>query len=292
MDTNRIRYFLSLARTGSVTKAAELHNISGAAFSKAMKVFEGEVGEALTIRHGRGLVLTDYAKIILPSLQAIIRQIDSVRDQTAFNATSRKVLKIATFEVFSTHFMAKAILDFFPKYKCEIHEMIPGKMEEAIASGLADFALTYIPIPHPDLDLLRIVDIEMGIFGHPSLIAKMKSDALVFATPVSPIEGSPNKVRGLDGWPDDAFPRSIQFHVEMLETAMGLCREGLAVAYIPKFSARLYNEIVRPELQLVSIALPKGFPKRRNSVFLIKRKSDCEGIEAKKLAQAVRKICR
>lgn len=292
MDTNRIRYFLSLARTGRITKAAELHSISAAAFSKAMKVFESEVGEALTIPQGRGLVLTDYAKTILPNLQAIIQQIDAVRDRTALKSKNEDVLKIATFEVFSTHFMAKAIHDFFPDYRFEIHEMIPGKMEEAVASGKADLALTYLPIPHPELDMLRIVDIEMGIFGHPSLIAKSKSDSVPFAAPVSPIEGSPNKVRGLDGWPDDAFPRSIQYHVQMLETAMGLCREGIAVAYVPKFSVSLHNEMVRPELRLTSMSLPKNFPKRRASVFLIKRKSDHEGVEAKKLAQAVRKICR
>lgn len=292
MDTNRIRYFLSLARTGSITKAAELHYISPAAFSKAMKVFEVEVGESLTIPQGRGLILTDYAKAILPNLQAIIQQIDAVRDRSSLNISEDNNLRIATFEVFSTHFMAKAIHDFFPEYKCEIHEMIPGRMEEAVASGRADLALTYIPIPHPDLDFLRIVDIEMGVFGNPSLIAKSKCESVPFAAPVSPIEGSPNKVRGLDGWPDDAFPRSIKFHVEMLETALGLCREGLAVAYIPKFSARLHNEVVRTELQLVSMDLPKGFPKRKDSVYLIKRKSNHESVEAKKLAQAVRKICR
>lgn len=292
MDTNRIRYFLSLARTGSITRAAELHHISAAAFSKAMKVFESEVGQALTIPQGRGLVLTDYAKTLVPSLQAIIEQIDAVRDRTSVNANDRKLLRIATFEVFSTHFMARAIHDFFPDYRCEIHEMIPGRMEEAVASGKTDLALTYIPIPHPELDLMRIMDIEMGIYGHPKLIANAKLEEVPFSAPVSPIEGSPNKVRGLDGWPDDAFPRSIQYHVQMLETAMGLCREGLAVAYIPRFTARLHNEIVRSHFELVPMSLPPKFPKRRDSVFLIKRKSDFEGIQAKKLGQAIRKICR
>lgn len=292
MDTNRIRYFLSLARTGSITKAAELHHISAPAFSKAMKVFESEVGEALTVPQGRGLVLTDYAKTILPNLKAIIQQIDAVRDQSKMSSQNKRILKIATFEVFSTHFMAKVLRDFFSEYKCEVYEMIPGKMEEAIASSKADLALTYIPIPHPDLDLLHVLDIEMGVFGHPTLIKKSKPESVPFAAPVSPIEGSPNKVRGLDGWPDDAFPRRVQYHVEMLETAMALCRGGLAVAYIPKFAARLYNEVMRPELQLTSMDLPKNFPKTRQSVFLIKRKSDHEGVEAKKLGKAVRKFCR
>lgn len=292
MDTNRIRYFLSLARTGSITKAADVHRISAAAFSKAMKVFEAEVGEKLTIPHGRGLILTDYATSIVPSLMMIIEQIDGIRDRSTGSRASKNVLKVATFEVFSTHFMAKAVHEFFPDHECVIHEMIPGRMEEAVARGAVDLALTYLPIPHPDLDLLRITDIEMGVFGHPSLIANKAFESLPFAVPVGPIDGSPNKVRGLDGWPDDAFPRTIRYRVEMLETALGLCREGLAVAYIPKFTARLYNDVVRADWQLKYVETPKKFPKRRDSVFLIKRKSETEGREAKKLAQAVRKICR
>ena len=289
MDTNRIRYFLSLARTGSITKAAEFHRISPAAFSKAMRVFEAEVGEDLTIPQGRGLVLTDYAKSIVPSLESIIQQIDAVKERKSKGAANGNVLRVATFEVFSTYFMTKAIGEFFLDEKCEVYEMIPGKMEEAVATGRADLAITYIPIPHPDLDFMKVIDIEMGVFGHLKL--PNSTGATPFAAPVSPIEGSPNKVRGLDGWPDDAFPRDIQFHVQMLETALGLCREGVAVAYVPKFIAKLHNKIVLPELRLEEIPLPKSFPRKRDSVFLIKRKSDHEGVQARKLARAIRKIC-
>jgi DNA-binding transcriptional LysR family regulator len=283
MDTNRIRYFLSLSRTGSITGAAALHHISPAAFSKAMKVFEFEVGYALTIPHGRGLILTDSAKTLVPKLESIIEQIDAIHKQQ-LNQPSQKVLRLATFEVFSTYFMSRVMSDTLKAYQCEIHELIPGKMEEAVASGKADLALTYLPIPHPDLDFLKITPIEMGIF------AKKKSAlALPFAVPVSPIEGSPNKVQGLDGWPDDGYPREIHYRVEMLQTALNLCSEGLAVAYLPKFVAHLYNETVKSERTLEERALPRGFPKTRDAVYLIKRKSDEEGELAKKLAQAVRK---
>jgi DNA-binding transcriptional LysR family regulator len=292
MDTNRIRYFISLARTGSISKAAELHHISPAALSKAMKVFEIEVGQTLTLPHGRGLILTDYAKSIVPKLQSIVGQIDCVREGAISQSLESSVLKVATFEVFSTYFMSRAVRNFFPEFPCEIHEMIPGRMEEAVASGRVDLAITYIPIPHPELDFLRITDIEIGIFGHRSLVADAKIESVPFAAPVAPIEGSPNKVRGLDGWPDDAFPRFIRYRVQMLETALGLCREGLAVAYIPKFIARLQNELVLPEFQLSPMPLQKSLPRRRDSVFIVKRKSDHEGPTAKKLAHAVRKICR
>jgi DNA-binding transcriptional LysR family regulator len=292
MDTNRIRYFLSLARAGSITKAAELHHISAAAFSKAMKVFESEVGRPLTMPHGRGIILTDYARTLVPALESIVRQIDSIKNNTSeIKSTSKNVLKIATFEVFSTHFMSKAIRTYFPDYRCEIYEMIPGKMEEAVMTGKVDLALTYLPIPHSELDFLRIQEVEMGVYGTEKLANQKKYERLPFVAPIGPVEGSPNKVRGLDGWPDDALPRNIIFHVEMLETALGLCREGLAVAYLPKFVVNLHNDTVKPSLRLQSIMLPPNFPKRKDFVYLIKRKSDQEGNTAKKMARAIRTLC-
>lgn len=292
MDTNRIRYFLSLSKTGSITKAAELHHISPAAFSKAIKVFEEEVGHELTLPHGRGLILTDYAKSLINSLESVIQQIDSIREGKTVQKQSERDLRIATFEVFSTYFMAKTIKEFFQDFKCQIQEAIPGKMEEAVASGRADLALTYIPIPHAELDFLKVQEIEMGIFGSPKILNRAGLSEIPFVVPIGPVDGSPNKVRGLDGWPDDAFPRNSVFHVELLETALSFCREGMAAAYLPKFVVNLHNEIVKPNLKIDEFALPSRFPKTKSYVYLIKRKSDVEGSAAKKMGQAIRRFCK
>jgi DNA-binding transcriptional LysR family regulator len=293
MDTNRMRYFLSLARTGSITKAAELHSISPPAFSKAIRIFQEEVGHELTLPSGRGLVLTDYAKSLVPAIENIIQQMDLIKKNADIQIRERgKHLRIATFEVFSTHFMTKALSEFFPEYRCDLHEAIPGKMEELVAAGKADLALTYIPIPHSDLDHLKVQEVEMGIFGRQSKSDQRDYSEMPFVVPISPVEGSPNKVRGLDGWPDDAFPRNSFYQVGMLETALGLCREGLAVAYLPKFVVNIHNEIIKRDLQLVELPTPKNFSKTKSFVYLVKRKTDVEDTESKRLAQAIRKFCR
>lgn len=292
MDTNRIRYFLSLAQTGSISKAADLHRISPPAFSKAMKIFEKEVSRTLTVPQGRGLVLTDEAKLLVPKLTAILHEMDAIVATHADVALSGQRLRIGTFEVFSTYFMGRTISEFFPDAVCEIRELIPGRMEEAVAGGLVDLAITYLPIPHPDLDYLHVLDVEMGVFGRDELISSHQVEDIPFAVPINPIEGSPNKVRGLDGWPDDAYPRKVQFRVQMLETALAFSRAGRAAVYIPKFLATLHNETVRERSQLKPMSLPRKFPKRRDAVYLIKRKSDLEGVSAKRLAHALRKLCR
>lgn len=292
MDTNRIRYFLSLARTGSITKAAELHNISAPAFSKAIKVFEREMGLDLTVPHGRGIILTDAARALVPDLEEIVRRLDAVRSsKKAESSKAAAIVRVATFEVFSTHFLERALKDGFGAHSCTVHEMIPGQMEEAVASGKVDLALTYLPVPYPELDFLKVKPIEMGIFGLRSSQTETDYLRLRFAVPVAPIQGAPNKVQGLDGWPDDAFPRNIVYRVGMMETALGLCRQGMACAYLPKFVVHLHNETVRSQFQLSEIPLPSRFPKKNDFVYLIKRKSDREGALAKRMAGMLRKFC-
>jgi DNA-binding transcriptional LysR family regulator len=288
MDTNRIRYFLSLAQTGNIARAAELHRISPPAFSKAMKVFEDEVGQKLLVPHGRGILLTDAAKALVPELQNIIQQIDRVVGAGDKIASALPILKLATFEVFSTYFMEKAFDSVFRDYQCLLLEMIPGEMEQAVASRKVDLALTYNPIPHPELDFLKVQAISMGVFG----LKKFRGQefaAIPFAVPVASIEGAPSKVKGLDGWPDDRLRRKIDYRVEMMESALGLCRRGLACSYLPRFVVRLHNDVTKAEYHLVEIDSPR--PAQKDFVYLIKRKADVEDAVAKKLGAFVRKVC-
>ena len=294
MDTNRIRYFLSLVKTGSVTKAAELHQISPPALSKAIKVFEGELNERLIVPDGRGILVTDRARAIAPALEEVISKLDAVLEKSDLidlETDGNRPLRVTTFEVFSTHFMERVFNSILPGRSCLMYEMTPGQMEQSVARRDSDFALTYIPIPHPELDHLRVQSIEMGIFGLKNKFDEISEKDTPFVIPVTPIEGSPNKVRGLDGWPDDAFPRRIKYRVAMMETALGICRRGLGVCYLPKFVARMHNEIVKPEFMIDEKPLPKRFPNRKEYVYLVKRKTDLEDDLAKKLGSALRKFC-
>jgi DNA-binding transcriptional LysR family regulator len=278
MDINRIRYFLTLAQTGHLGQAAELHLISAPAFSKAMKIFADECGVELFVPQGRGILLTDQARALVPALQDIVERIDNLRKPVELGER----IRIASFEVFSTYFMEEMLAEYFPDKRVLLLEMTPGKMEAAVVSREVDFAITYNPIPHQDLDFLKIQRIEMGIFG--------KKLNLPFVIPVGRVDGSPSKVRGLDGWPDDKFPRKVQYEVELMETALGICRKGLAVAYLPKFVVRMHNQKVKADQRLEEFSLPAGLMRVGDYVYLVKRKSDSEGNVAKKISAAIRKL--
>ena len=53
--------------------------------------------------------------------------------------------------------------------------------------------------------------------------------------PALPITGSPTLVRGLDGWPEDAYERHVKYEVTLMESALELCRQGRVAGYFPRF---------------------------------------------------------
>jgi DNA-binding transcriptional LysR family regulator len=130
----------------------------------------------------------------------------------------------------------------------------------------------------------------MGIFSSKGKFTNTDFSMLPFVTPVTPIKGLPHKAKGLDGWPDDKLPRNIVFRVDLMESALDLCRRGLAVAYLPKFVVELHNSQVKSHFTLQSLAPPKKLKKKKQCVYVIKRKSDIEHPCFKKIATELRNL--
>jgi DNA-binding transcriptional LysR family regulator len=78
----------------------------------------------------------------------------------------------------------------------------------------------------------------------------------------------------------------------MMETALELCRRGLACAFLPKFVVRLHNQNIRAALQLVEQTLPSAKIRIHQPVYLVKRKSFAENRELRLLARGLRTLCR
>ena len=173
----------------------------------------------------------------------------------------------------------------------ELHELLPGEVEKYISLGELDFGITYLPVPCPDLDFLKITSIEMGVFTKAGAFENVPQTELPFVIPVTPMHATPTRVRGLDGWPDDAYPRKVLHRVTLLESALELCRQGRVAGYFPTFIVREHNQRVRDDLRLERRKSPYTGRICRSDVYLVKRKSYEETTVAKQLAKAIRLIC-
>src|SRR5262249_27548073 len=99
------------------------------------------------------------------------------------------------------------------------------------------------------------------------------------------------RVRGLDGWPEDAYQRKVLHRVTLMESALELCRQGRVAGYFPAFIVREHNKRVHPELRLERRKSPYEGRICRNDVYIVKRKSSEESPRIKRLAKALRTVC-
>ena len=289
MEINRLKWFQVVERTGGIRSAAELLGISPGALSKSMRALENEIGTRLFIPSGRKIEITADGRRIARLADAVIQSSD--RLLASAQDANQPQLKIATFEVFSTHFMAQAMKQFPMDGVWHLQELGPGRIEQAVSDGIADYGLTYAPVPHPKLDFLKIGSFRSAVFGRKELQDRYSFEDLPFVAPCTTVSGSATGITSLDGWPVNRFPRKVLFHFEMLESAFALARQGIAALYCPVFVARLQNDGLRPSHMLMEIRAPEGFPKKRASIYLVKRRSNPEDTIVRWLARAVRALC-
>jgi DNA-binding transcriptional LysR family regulator len=285
MDIDRVRYFCVLAKSGSVTKASEILRISQPALSKAIKLLESETGLRLTEREGRGLVLTDTGHRFLqaaePMLQSWLNLSKDIEEPSA-----DEHFRVGSFEVFTTYFVS-VLLKSYPIRSLVLQEFLPGQLERSIAERRTDVGITYVPIPTPKVVFKEATKINMGVFGLKGAFDPKDTDS-PFVVPLAPLEGTPSKVVGLDGWPDHEFPRKIAYRVALMQSAIEICSEGLALAYLPEFVVRLYNQKTQAKFQLAQYPCAIPEKQRKQSVYIIHRQGEREGPEIRAIAKALR----
>ena len=287
MDITRVRYFCVFAKVGSITKASEILRISQPALSKALKQLEDELGQQLTEREGRGLNLTEAGQSFLQTAEPLLQSWLNLGNDIK-QATSAQTLSIGSFEIFTTYFL-RVLLQDSRLPSLILQELGPGQLEQSIAQKRTDIGITYVPIPTPKVVFKEATKITMGAFGLKGAFNHKEVDP-PFVVPLAPIEGTPSKVVGLDGWPDHEFPRRYAYRVTLMQSALEISSQGLALAYLPEFVVNLYNKKTLPQYHLVPYPCPVPEKQRRHSVYLMHRQGEQEGHAIRAIAKALRSL--
>lgn len=292
METSKLEAFIAFAQTENVRKAAELIHVSPGALSKTLHSLGDELGIPLLAPVGRQVVLTQEAQLFLPHAKRIVDEWKAIKNTIEGNkiALKESPLRLATFEVFSTYFLS-GLKSINWTRGLKLHEAVPGEIERHILSGEADLGITYLPVPHPRLDFLKIVTVEMGVFVCKNAFKNIDQPHIPFVVPIAPLTGTPTKAKGLDGWPESNYERDVLYEVTLLESGLELCRQGRCAGYFPVFIVDEHNRRVRPEFELVRKMHPTVKHKCYSEVYLVKPKSMPENDLVKKVAKMIRNVC-
>lgn len=287
MDTNRLHQLRVLAETKNLRKAAESLGISHTGLHKSLRKLEQDLGNELFRAVGRGLELTPFAQEILVKIPGILSQVDELKINTE---AKKQSFSLGSFEVFTTHAFP-LMTEHLKDIRFSLKELGPGRLEEALLKNEIDLGVTYTPIARAGLEFYSCGQVQMGLFAKNKSFEKTPFEDLPFVAPNLPLNETPTTVRGLDGWPDHKVPRKIIYSVDLMESALALLREGLAVAYLPRFVAILNNKKLSGEHKLVEIKTPTRFPVAKKHAYIVKKQMQKENVFERKVARGLRALC-
>ena len=289
MEIKQLRYFRTVAEAGSLTQAAALLRVTPGTLSKAMQQFETELGKDLLTRAGRRLVPTEAGRRLYRESHRLndeyLRLLRSLDDSKAIGP---RAVRLASFEVFTTHAMGRMVADHLRQWNVQVADLSPGDIEQAVLRREVDAGITYAPTPSDDLKHHRVARVEFATFVRKRSFSGVPTKQLPYAVPTAVVRHGSEDVLGIDCWPYASVPRRIKYRLTTLETGLELTRRGLCAVFIPLFVAGLQNETVRPELRLERRNNPKGMSRVIRDVHLVTR-HDAESVpDTSGLAGALR----
>jgi DNA-binding transcriptional LysR family regulator len=81
MELRHLRYFVATAHAQSFTKAAQVLHIAQPPLGQQIRALENEIGTALFLRQGRGIVLSDAGAVFLTSALDILARVEQAKKE-------------------------------------------------------------------------------------------------------------------------------------------------------------------------------------------------------------------
>jgi len=149
MEINQLRVIDAVARTGSITAAAEELHYAQASVSHHLARLQEHVGSALTTRRGRGIVLTPEGELLAARAREILRRLDETHAEvTALSRQLRSRLRIAAFQSALLELVPPALQQLravYPDIALELRESHPIDALELVRQNEVDVALMHRP---------------------------------------------------------------------------------------------------------------------------------------------------
>ncbi|EFC91214.1 transcriptional regulator, LysR family [Dethiosulfovibrio peptidovorans DSM 11002] len=256
----QIEIFAEVARSGNLTSAAGRLGLSQSAASMALKELERLLDGPLFGRIGRGLVLNDRGRLLLPLAEDVL---GSVRDFTSVGRSGDEPsgdLTVACSTTIANYlfpFHMKAFMDEYPRISLILKVGNTMEIEEEISKGCADIGLVEGELRGEHLRSEDWIRDDLSIFCSPQ-------DPLARESLVSPIRlskecwilredgsGTLSTIMAALDREGVSLSRTVRIgHTEAIKRAV---EAGMGISCLSRFAVE--REVARGDLALVDTSL-------------------------------------
>lgn len=185
MDIRSLRYFVCIVEAGSLSQASRALHVAQPALSQHVKRLEEESGEALLVRHPRGVATTAAGQMLYEHALRIVSDVEYALAQVRQNASEA----VGTVNVGLPQSLGMRIavpllqqaLQRYPKVSLSFHEASVTALPAMLTDGSIDLAVMYNVAG--TVEMTRRLAVREGVYvvGPPGRFAPADSDSNIGA---------------------------------------------------------------------------------------------------------------
>ena len=160
MELRVLKYFLTVADEGNITRAADILHVTQPTLSRQLIELEDELGTALLIRGKRSVTLTDEGFLFKQQAEMIVELSDKL--EHTFKDKEDVVcgtIRIGASEAVGCRALALYMKEFREKYpdvQFDLYNGMAGNIKEMLERGLLDLGLVLEPVDTAKFEYVRL----------------------------------------------------------------------------------------------------------------------------------------
>lgn len=235
-DWNDLRYFLSVARTGSTLAGAKQLRVSQSTVSRRITALEEELDVKLFVRKPSGYELTPRGEAVLPAAESVEAAILAFSD--GVEAETRRLngtVRVTTVEAAANSWVIPAVgllRERHPEIRVEI---LASSEYVDLARGEADFAIRFGPRPtQENLVARHLFDMLESVYANSQMVEQLGMPSGIEDLARFPLIDSTASESLASRWISEHLPQAeiVQRASSMSNVIAGV-QSGLGAAILP-----------------------------------------------------------
>ncbi len=172
MELRHLRYFVAVAETGHITRAAAQLGIQQPPLSQQIRGLEATLGGTLFRRHPKGVALTDLGRLLLGEARRILADVETLQTRMSRAAQGLAgTLAIGFTSSAAAHAFTpealRACRQLHPDIDLAIGEGNAAELTESVAARRLHCAFLRVPVAHPAGVELETLLVEPVVLAAP-----------------------------------------------------------------------------------------------------------------------------
>lgn len=244
LDPKALRYFVAVARIGSIRRAAEHMDLAPSVVSRAVADIEGQLGLQVFERTARGVRLTEAGQLVLDHARRMVDDRDLLSEQLdQLRGVQQGLVRIVCGEGFISDLIANGLRSFveiYPTIRFSVHLGSTDGVLDAVSNGETDVGIVYNPVIDTRIKSVAISRQPLCLIaqaGHPLLQTRPVSLSQCLGEPCALLVQG-HGVRQLVGRvaADAGMALAPVVETPSIDVLRRFVLAGLGVTFLPRFA--------------------------------------------------------